>query len=349
MTKRGSKALLVGCGSIGKKHLQELLPVFDAVTVVDINEEALAWAKAEGDGRVSTRTSVAELAGEIATAPFDIAVVANWGPDHVKTIRELLGFGQRNFVAEKPLADSIADVRAIGDEVRGVGGKLWINLTRRFSGLQAGIEKLATEHSLGELQSINVIGGARCFATNGIHYLDFANFMFGARPLTVMADLDTQNINPRHVDLAFYEGTAVYGYSGRRRFSISLNNSSSINEYAQLLWRNAEGELAPNGDFVLRLRVAAEIEQYPSVTRTGNASVEVFRGNLWLNENGLTGMTALYQTVLEGDDSAHGSAPDPAFTAEDLLAALISSEKGERLSIPVQVSEVEAERQWSIS
>ena len=349
MTKRGSKALLVGCGSIGKKHLQELLPVFDAVTVVDINQKALAWAEAEGNGRVSIRTSVAELSGEISIAPFDIAVIANWGPDHVKTIRELLALGQRNFVAEKPLADSISDVRAIGDEVRGVGGKLWINLTRRFSGLQVGIEKLATGHNLGKLKSINVIGGARCFATNGIHYLDFANFMFGSRPETVMADLATQNINPRHESLAFYEGTAVYRYSENRTFTISLNNGSSINEYAQLLYTNAEGVLMPNGDYVLKLRDAEELQKYPSITRTGNAVHEVFRGNLWKNENGLTGMAALYQTVLDGDDSAHGSAPDPAFTAEDLLAALISSEKGERLSIPVQVSEAEAKRQWSIS
>lgn len=349
MTKRGSKALLVGCGSIGKKHLQELLPVFDSVAVVDINEEALAWAMAEGNGRVSVFTSLNKLSEQISSTPFDIAVVANWGPDHVSTIRELLGYGQRNFVAEKPLADSISDVRAIGDEVRGVGGKLWINLTRRFSGLQAGIEKLAAHHNLGKLQSINVVGGARCFATNGIHYLDFANFMFGERPETVMADLASQNINPRHESLAFYEGTAVYKYSDCRRFTISLNNASSINEYAQLLWCDAEGVLAPNGDFVLKMRDAAEIERYPSVTRTGNPIHEVFRGNLWLNESGLTGMTALYQSVLEGDDSAHGSAPDPAFTAEDLLAALISSEKGQRLAIPVQVSDAEAERHWSIS
>jgi predicted dehydrogenase len=326
-----------------------LLPVFDAVTVVDINEDALAWAKAEGADRVSVATSVSALSTEIAGQPFDIAVVANWGPDHVKTIRELLAFGQRNFVAEKPLADSIADVRAIGNEVRSVGGKLWINLTRRFSGLQAGIEKLATEHKLGKLQSINVVGGARCFATNGIHYLDFANFMFGERPETVMADLATQNINPRHESLAFYEGTAVYKYSDCRRFTISLNNASSINEYAQLLYTDAEGVLAPNGDYVLRLRDANEIEAYPSITRTGNPVQEVFRGNLWKNENGLTGMAALYQTVLDGDDSTQGSAPDPAFTAEDLLAALISSEMGQRLEIPIQVSEVEAQRHWSIS
>ena len=346
---RGSRALLVGCGSIGKKHLQELLPVFDSVTVVDINEDSLSWAKTEGNGRVATFNSLDAVSAEISNSPFDIAVIANWGPDHVKTIRELLSFGQRNFVSEKPLADSIADVRAIGDEVRSVGGKLWINLTRRFSGLQAGIEKLATQHNLGSLQSINVVGGARCFATNGIHYLDFANFMFGERAETVMADLATQNINPRHESLAFYEGTAVYKYSDCRRFTISLNNASSINEYAQLLWCDAEGVLSPNGDFVLRLRDADEIAKYPSVTRTGNPVHEVFRGNLWLNESGLTGMAALYQAVLTGDDVSHGSAPDPAFTAEDLLAALISSEKGQRLTIPVQVSDAEAERHWSIS
>lgn len=347
MTKHGSKALLVGCGSIGKKHLQELLPVFDSVTVVDINNEALEWAKNEG--AADTHNFLEAVESEIASAPFDIAVVANWGPDHVKTIRQLLSYGQKNFVAEKPLADSIDDVRAIGAEVRGAGGKLWINLTRRFSGLQSGINGVAAEYQLGELVAINVIGGARCFATNGIHYLDFANFMFGSRPLSVMADLDTQNINPRHEDLAFYEGTAVYTYSNRRRFSIALSNQSSVNEYAQLLWRDAEGVLSPNGDFVLRLRNQAEIDQYPSITRTGNAVNEIFRGNFWLNQNGLTGMAALYQTVLSGDDSAHGSAPDPAFTAEDLLAALISSEKGARLNIPVEVSAAEGARHWSIS
>ena len=339
----------MGCGSIGKKHLQELLPVFDKITVVDIDVAALEWASANGMGRVFTKTSVDQLAQEIKQSPFDIAVIANWGPDHVKTIRELLGYGQMNFVSEKPLADSISDVRNIGNEVRSVGGKLWINLTRRFSGLHSGINKLSEQHNLGELVSINVVGGARCFATNGIHYLDFANFMFGERPETVMADLASQNINPRHKDLAFYEGTAVYKYSNCRRFTISLNNASSVNEYAQLLWCDAEGVLAPNGDFVLRVRDSAEIEAHPAVTRTGNASIEVFRGNLWLNEDGLTGMAALYQMVLSGDDSANSLAPDPAFTAEDLLAALISSEKGQRLTIPVQVNEAEASKHWMIS
>jgi hypothetical protein len=53
--------------------------------------------------------------------------------------------------------------------------------------------------------------------------------------------------------------------------------------------------------------------------------------------------------VIAGDDLAQGSAPDPAFTAEDLLAALISSEKGMRLQIPVTVSEADAARHWNIS
>ncbi len=349
MTRRGSKALLVGCGSIGKKHLQELLAVFDSVSVVDVNPDALAWAKAEGAERITTHVSVDEVASEIANSPFEIAVIANWGPDHAKTIRELLEYGQLNFVSEKPLADSIFDVRTIGAEVKAKGGKLWINLTRRFSGLKAGIEKLASEHKLGELQAINVIGGARCFATNGIHYLDFANFMFEARPETVMADLASQNINPRHESLAFYEGTAVYKYSKCRRFAISLNNASSINEFAQLLWTDAEGVLSPNGDFVLKLRDAAEVEKFPAITRTGNAVHEVFRGNLWLNENGLTGMSSLYQLVLDGNDSIDERYPDPVFSAEDLLAALISSEKGVRLDIPVSVSAEEASKNWQIS
>jgi predicted dehydrogenase len=338
-----STALLVGCGSIGKKHLQEMLSLFDHVTVVDINEEALAWAQAEGGAKVSTATSLDSVLADFS--PYDVATVANWGPDHVPTIRALQAKGQKNFVVEKPLSDSIADARDILGEVERAGGKLWINLTRRFSGLPAGILRVAAEQNLGELKGVTVTGGARCIATNGIHYLDLATVLFGSSPLSVTADLETQNINPRHESLAFYEGSVNYNYEGGKRFSCVFLNQSAVTENVRFYWRDAEGEMMPNGDFALRIRNKSEIETYPAVTRTGYAQDQVFRENLWLTPEGKTGMTALYETVKAGKSVGDTGTR----TAEDLLAALHASELGQRLTLPVDENLVDINRHWSIS
>ncbi len=350
-------ALLVGCGSIGKKHLQEMLTKFDSVLVVDISLEALTWATDEGSRVGGALVSVAQSVDEaLSAAPFDVATIANWGPDHVPTIRKLQAVGQKNFVVEKPLADSIADARDILSEVERAGGKLWINLTRRYSGLPSGILRVAAEHNLGDLIGVTVTGGARCLATNGIHYLDLATVLFGSSPVSVTADLESQNINPRHESLAFYEGSVNYNYAGGKRFSCVFLNQSAVTENVRLYWRNAEGEMMPNGDFSLRIRSASEIETYPSVTRTGYAIDKVFRGNLWLTEGGLSGMTALYDEVVEvaagASATAGGSAAGATLggrTAEDLLSALHASELGQRLALPVDAAVVDINKHWSIS
>ena len=339
-----TRALLIGCGSIGKKHLEELLANFAEVTVVDINQDALAWAKELGAGRVSTASSLDEVL-EGNFEPYEVATVANWGPDHVPTIRALQAKGQKNFVVEKPLSDSIADARDILSEVERAGGSLYINLTRRFSGLPSGILALAEKHQLGKLQGVTVTGGARCIATNGIHYLDLATVLIGASPVSVTADLSTQNINPRHESLAFYEGTVTYNYPNGERFACTFLNGSAVTENVRFYWRDAEGEMAPNGDFVLRLRDKVSIAEYPAVTRTGYAQEETFRGNLWLTEAGDTGMAALYKMVAAGTKvSDTGSR-----TAEDLLAALHASELGQRVSLPVDPKVIDIHKHWSIS
>lgn len=339
-----TRALLVGCGSIGKKHLEELLATFDLVTVVDINVDALNWAKDFGAPRVSTATSLDQVLNN-DFVPFDVATVANWGPDHVPTLRALQAKGQKIFVVEKPLSDSIADARDVLGEVERAGGSLYINLTRRFSGLPSGILALAEKHNLGRLQGVTVTGGARCIATNGIHYLDLATLLFAASPVAVTADLSTQKINPRHESLAFYEGTVSYNYPGGERFTCTFLNGSAVVENVRFYWRNAEGEMASNGDFILRLRDQASVDQYPAVTRAGYAENEVFRGNLWLTKEGLTGMAALYKNVATGKKvSDTGSR-----TAEDLLAALHASELGQRVTLPVDPALIDIHKHWSIS
>lgn len=96
-------ALLVGCGSTGKKRLQQLLPAVYSVAVVDHDEEALAWAKAEAElvreaggwaAHVTTSTTLDEV---LEYAPFDVAHVTLPAASAGSVKDALRGAGQVNF------------------------------------------------------------------------------------------------------------------------------------------------------------------------------------------------------------------------------------------------------------
>ena len=96
-------ALLVGCGSTGQKHLQQLLPSVYSIAVVDLDDEALAWAKAEAErvretgvwaAHVNTSNSLDEV---LEYAPFDVAHIAVSGDSADSIKAALIAAGQVNF------------------------------------------------------------------------------------------------------------------------------------------------------------------------------------------------------------------------------------------------------------
>lgn len=168
--------------------------------------------------------------------------------------------------------------------------------------------------------------------------------LYDAAPVSVTADVVNAAINPRDPELAFLEGTMTYQFTGDRRFTCTFSNSTSVSEVVRLYWRDAEAEILPSQEVVLRLRDPQEIDRFPAITRTGYARSEVFRGNLSLTDAGRTGLSALYDNILEGASPAGGE-----LAAEWLLAALHASESGQRLDLPVDEDLVDISQRWSIS
>lgn len=340
-----TSGILIGCGSIGRQHFAQLRERCDQIIVVDPADAARQWAleAADPDTEVVVFGDLSQaLAG--LRPPFEFAVVANWGPDHLGTVTQLLQAGQLDFIIEKPLADSISDARRILAAIAEAGGHCWVNLTRRYSAMPTGVLALTEEHGLGELVAMTVTGGAKCLATNGIHFLDLALVLFGDEPESVVADVDVQRINPRAEHLVFLGGTMAYRFSGQRMFSCTFSNLSSISQNVRLYWRDAEGEILSDGQFVLRLRDKEQVRRFPNISRTGDADIEVFRGDLSRWPDGRTGMQMLYDSALSGDYMPSGER-----TAEYLLAALHASDSGTRVDFPIDDALVAVDRHWGIS
>lgn len=316
--------------------------------VVDPNPQSLS--RAEQVIAAAPRDIVAELFPDLGTVldgrgitPDAVAVVANWGPDHLRTMTALFGAGVRTVLLEKPVADSVDDAREVRSLARDVGAKLWVNFTRRFSGFPEHVESLSQEFDLGPVQMFTVVGGARCLATMGIHFLDLAQVIFGSQPNEVVADVTAAPLNPRSSDLLYYEGVMSYTFAESERFSCIYSNHVGLREVATLHWRDAVGTYAANGRFEVAKRPDNESDPSIPITRATSATQPIFEGPVNLRLDGRTGLQFVHDGLAEGLPGYDGGD-----TTEMLLAALHASAEGRRLRLPLDGS-VDTSRNWRIS
>jgi predicted dehydrogenase len=100
--------LIVGLGSIGRKHLSTLNHYYPS-------SEILVVDPAYPPGK-QTFDSITFLVGAQipdSSSANDVAIVANWGPDHFNTFLALVDAGFKRIMIEKPLADSLYELMKI--------------------------------------------------------------------------------------------------------------------------------------------------------------------------------------------------------------------------------------------
>ena len=101
--------VIVGCGSIGKRHLEHVRNFASKIIIVDpiFPDQVI-------DNEVKNQQI--EWCAEIENVPTlnfnetDVGVIANWGPDHFNTFKKLIELGFTRIVLEKPMVCSIANL-----------------------------------------------------------------------------------------------------------------------------------------------------------------------------------------------------------------------------------------------
>lgn len=100
------KALVVGSGSIARRHLANFRQLLPGAEVGCVS----ASGRSLSDGETTATTQLQSMAAAIAWSP-DLAVVASPAPLHLEHARQLLEAGVPVLI-EKPLSDSLERVRA---------------------------------------------------------------------------------------------------------------------------------------------------------------------------------------------------------------------------------------------
>jgi predicted dehydrogenase len=339
--------ILIGAGSVGKRHAKVLEKRYQRLIVVDVNSSAREWANSELSCEVVTAESLSSVSEAVKhQATHSTAVIANWGPAHFATFEELVSLGVRRIFCEKPLAVSLKQIEGIRRSCEVHNVALTAGLHLRYRGIAEFIRNVAEQQLGGLPTSMVVDGGARCIATTGSHWLDLAISIFGDPPSAVVGTLRSAEINPRAKSLKYWDGTACWEFGGGQRLSVTYDNASSVHERVCLYSPNGVIEIA--SDLTVRAfqRNLDEVRADPRVIRVGQVERERPVAEL---------VPSMDEVLSQQLDEIEGISPvrygvaQVLTSATALVTAFESHRLGRRLNLPATREVIDQSVEWNIS
>ena len=192
--------IIIGAGRMGIRHAQGALLVNSVkkVTVLDIFPAALENAatilnKEDPNGKLSFQLFEEFVADN---TEYDVAIIASTADSRTQLLKLLAKKNCKTILAEKPLGQSMEEVREFAETVDQLGISCSINLNMRlypgFRQLQKDLQELP---QLKGPVSITINTGTIGIGANGIHYLDLLFFLLEADKAEIAAaEIDTATI-----------------------------------------------------------------------------------------------------------------------------------------------------------
>ena len=322
------EAILVGVGSVGKTHLRHLIYRFKKLTLIDPKiEEIKKDIEQQKSTVIEFKTSIQEISN---VEKPTLVVIATWGPNHFEVFEYFTKLGVKTFLIEKPLADSLKEL----NQMKKLQKTHKLHIITHIPILNAKFTKYLemNQKTLGNAVAINIFGGAKCIATNGIHYIALANKLFLNRPIEVGGYMHSDPINPREINLKFYEGCVFWRYPGMKNLCINFSNASQVNLKIEILYKYAKAEIYDNTFRVSKL-TDKEINILKKPSSTRYPTEIIFEGEAY--EDKVEGdHTAEIYNVLQAENT--NRIFDYGFGAtEDLICGIIANHKGKRINLPL--------------
>lgn len=188
-----SHIVLIGCGNIGFRHLQAILAMSGGseihLTVVEPNADMYARIQSEIAGVALAGFDLVKVLPRFGP-DIDLAVLATSSDIRKPVLDGLLSDrAVKAIILEKVLFQTQEDLVDAELRLRAARTRAYVNCGRRgFPGYQKLREDIASEGPI----HLTVTGSNYALASNGIHFIDLAEFLNGA----VLASLDGSRLAP---------------------------------------------------------------------------------------------------------------------------------------------------------
>lgn len=261
------KFILVGHGSIGSKYKDSILkkiPDINDLFIVDKNKELINKLRKDG-------LNCGETLDDLRTNEFTHGIVANWGPEHIKTANKLIDLGCKRLIIEKPLSCrkdelEIFKKRCLEDEVFVTIHHHW-----KYTNIFEVIDKSQNKYELGSPIGMRIIGGAVCLSTNGTHVFDLGCEILKSIPKSISADLELDYINPRNEKLVNIGGMASYKLQNNTFIHVSITNSNSEALRIEIIYKHGLLKLSTDSKLNVYKRKEEELIKFGGkITRYGD-------------------------------------------------------------------------------
>ncbi|MCW5667525.1 MAG: Gfo/Idh/MocA family oxidoreductase [Piscinibacter sp.] len=216
MTSKILRYGIIGCGSMGREHIENLRAMGGAevTAVADPSADSRAQAAALLDGRVRLFEDHREL---LASGLCDALVIASPNFTHIEVMRDALAT-DLPILCEKPLVTRVEDGVEMLERARGRQGIVWVAQEYRYMPPVAEMIRLAHQGAVGTLHQVAIrehrepfypkVGDWNRFNANTggtlvekcCHYFNLMDFILKEQPLRVFAS-GGQRVN--HLDESY--------------------------------------------------------------------------------------------------------------------------------------------------
>lgn len=312
-------SVIVGFGSIGKKHLEQHLRYSTQISIVDPRKIAPnEISEAQKIANVECYSKISEIPKNIK---FEYATIANWGPDHLATIKSLLNIGIHKYILEKPAVDSLEEI----EQLRSIRDTHSLKILSHFqlssSKIVELINWLQDNLSIGKPKLIVASGGVKCLATVGIHYVDLANILFENRPIKVSANLNNDFINPRNLKFLYLDGSINYEYPRKEYLSLNFSNQSHISDQLMIYFESYLAKVENNEIIVSKIPESIDLTRR---TKTSIPEKLILKEDIYPMHSENYGSYRIYESLVTSLNQKH--LLNDFGSTEDILLALVSSE-----------------------
>ncbi len=146
------RILIIGPGSIGSRHLRNLLSLgYDQLSVVSRSGVL--------QNEFSNLPVYTSISGALASNSFDVAIICSPTSNHSDDLRKLLDAKINKIYLEKPVSHSLEHMDELKELATTNGANITVGFDLHFDPGMQRVKHLITENTIGKVVSVNAVVG----------------------------------------------------------------------------------------------------------------------------------------------------------------------------------------------